>query len=110
MTDRMKFENRNEFPAFLNECGLVGTGAEIGVLEGAFSEHVLRTWKGSMLFSIDAWQNFNVDEYVDINNSSNDEQTFYYANTTLRLRSFGDRSIVWRMTSEQAAKVTPDNT
>ena len=45
MTDRMKFENRNEFPAFLNECGLVGTGAEIGVLEGAFSEHVLRTWK-----------------------------------------------------------------
>lgn len=66
--------------------------------------------KGSMLFSIDAWQNFNVDEYVDINNCSNDEQTFYYANTTLRLRSFGDRSIVWRMTSEQAAKVIPDNT
>ena len=66
--------------------------------------------KGSMLFSIDAWQNFNVDEYVYINNCSNDEQTFYYANTTLRLRSFGDRSIVWRMTSEQAAKVIPDNT
>jgi len=33
MTDRMKFENRNEFPAFLNECGLVGSGAEIGVLD-----------------------------------------------------------------------------
>jgi len=94
----------------LNERGLVGTGAEIGVLDGAFSEHILRTWKGSTLFCIDAWRNFNVDEYVDINNRSNDEQTLYYANTTLRLRSFGDRFIVWRMTSEQATIIIPDNT
>ena len=110
MRDQLNFENRNEFPAFLNECGLVGTGAEIGVLKGVFSEHILRTWKGSTLFSIDAWRNFNVDEYVDINNRSNDEQTLYYAKTTLRLRSFGDRSIVWRMTSEQATIIIPDNT
>ena len=89
---------------------MVGTGAEIGVLDGAFSEHILRAWKGSTLFCIDAWRNFNVDEYVDINNRSNDEQTLYYANTTLRLRSFGDRSIVWRMTSEQATIIIPDNT
>ena len=35
------------------------TGAEIGVQEGIYSEHILKTWKGSTLFSIDAWQNFD---------------------------------------------------
>ncbi|MDP7291685.1 MAG: class I SAM-dependent methyltransferase, partial [Verrucomicrobiota bacterium] len=33
-----------------------------------------------------------------------------YVNTTLRLRSFGERSIIWRMTSEQAAFAMLDNT
>ncbi|MFL3667333.1 MAG: hypothetical protein ACJ06V_12220, partial [Verrucomicrobiota bacterium] len=30
------------------------TGDEIGVKEGIYSEHILKTWKGSTLFSIDA--------------------------------------------------------
>jgi hypothetical protein len=30
------------------------TGAEIGVKEGIYSEHILKRWKGSTLFSIDA--------------------------------------------------------
>ena len=110
MRDQLHFETRNDFPAFLNECGLVGTGAEIGVQEGAFSEHILRNWKGSTLFSIDAWQNFDADEYVDISNRSDDEQILLYINTTLRLSPFGKRSTVWRMTSEQAASAMPDNT
>jgi len=110
MRDQLNFETRNDFPAFLNECGLVGKGAEIGVQEGVFSEHILRNWKGSALFSIDAWQNFDADEYVDIANVSDDNQILLYVNTTLRLSPFGKRSIVWRMTSEQAASTMPDNT
>ncbi len=59
MKPELNFETRSESPAFLNECGLTGTGAEIGVQEGIYSEHILKTWKGSTLFSIDAWQNFD---------------------------------------------------
>jgi hypothetical protein len=54
MKPKFNFSTRSEFPAFLNECGLTGTGAEIGVQEGIYSEHILKTWKGSTLFSIDA--------------------------------------------------------
>ena len=38
------------------------SGAEIGVQEGIYSEHILKTWKGSTLFSIDARQNFDAGE------------------------------------------------
>ncbi len=86
------------------------SGAEIGVQEGIYSEHILKTWKGSTLFSIDAWQNFDAGEYIDISNRPDDQQILLYANTTLRLRPFGEHSIVWRMTSEQAAHAMPDNT
>lgn len=41
MKPELNFESRSEFPAFLNECGLTGTGAEIGVQEGIYSEHIL---------------------------------------------------------------------
>ena len=89
---------------------MTGTGAEIGVQEGIYSECILQNWKGKTLFSIDAWQNFDTDEYIDIANRNDDEHILLYVNTTLRLRFFGERSIVWRMTSEQAALAMPDNT
>ena len=73
-------------------------------------KHILKKWKGSTLFSIDAWQNFDAGEYIDIANRPDDQQILLYANTTLRLRPFGEHSIVWRMTSEQAAHAMPDNT
>ena len=94
MKPELNFETRSESPAFLNECGLTGTGAEIGVQEGIYSEHILKTWKGSTLFSIDARQNFDAGEYIDISNRPDDQQILLYANTTLRLRPFGEHSIV----------------
>ena len=93
MRDQLNFEIRNDFPAFLNKCGLVGTGGKIGVQEGAFSEYILRNWKGSALFSIDAWQNFDADEYVDICNLSDDElilqRPFYRMADDLRTGCLG---------------------
>ncbi|MDP6794098.1 MAG: class I SAM-dependent methyltransferase [Verrucomicrobiota bacterium] len=110
MNNAFNFQTRSDFPVFLNKCGLIGTGVEVGVQEGIFSEHILNHWKGSTLFSIDAWQNFDASEYIGIANRADDQQICLYANTTLRLRPFGERSIVWRMTSEQAASVMSDNT
>ena len=104
------FITRADFPAYLNRCGLNGKGAEVGVQHGGFSEYILTNWKGSTLFSIDAWQNFDEKSYIDIANRSNDEQILIYANTSVRLALYGQRSIVWGMTSEQAALAMPDET
>ena len=76
MKPELNLQTRSEFPAFLNECGLTGTGAEIGVQEGIFSESVLESWKGKTLFSIDAWQNFDAGDYVDWSNRTDDVQIF----------------------------------
>ena len=44
MTYKMNFSTRDEFPEFLNECELKGTGAEIGVQNGSYSEKLLDNW------------------------------------------------------------------
>ena len=54
MKQDIKIDTREEFPVFLNECGLTGKGAKIGVQHGDFSEHILKNWIGDTLFSIDA--------------------------------------------------------
>jgi hypothetical protein len=73
---------REDLPAFLNHRGLLGRGAAVGVAGRRFSELLLDQWRGSLLISIDPW--------VD-------------AETKRRLSIFGDRSTIWRMTSEEAA-------
>ena len=106
----MNFLIRDEFPIFLNNCGFMGTGAEIGVQNGLYSETLLDKWKGSCLISIDAWKHFEDSEYIDIANFTNEQHLDLYADTTLKLRKFGERSIIWRMTSEEAAEIIPKNT
>ena len=106
----MNFLIREEFPIFLNNCGLMGTGAEIGVQNGLYSKILLDNWKGSCLFSIDAWKHFPKDDYIDKANCEDEQHLDLYADTTLKLRKFGERSIIWRMTSEEAAKIMPDKT
>ena len=110
MNRNFDFITRADFPAYLNRCGFNGKGSEVWVQHGEFSEWILTNWKGSTLFSIDAWQNFDEKSYIDIANRSNDEQILIYANTSVRLAAYGQRSIVWRMTSEQAALAMHDET
>lgn len=49
-------KSRKDFPFFLNELGLLGLGAEIGVAAGEFSRHILKHWKGRSLCMIDPYQ------------------------------------------------------
>jgi len=110
MTYNMDFSTRDEFPEFLNEYELKGIGAEIGVQNGSYSEIILDKWKGTTLFSIDAWLQFEETEYRDVANVSDEIHLINYAATCMKLRRFGDRSIIWRMTSEEAAKIIPKKT
>jgi methyltransferase family protein len=95
---------RNELPAFLNHRGLVGRGAEVGVAGGFFSEQILRQWQGQLLISIDPWAEAPANEYVDVSNVPQEQQEALYDEAKRRLEAFGDRSSIWRMTSEEAAR------
>jgi hypothetical protein len=48
-------DNRNQLGTFLNECGLTGAGAEIGVMHGGFSREVLGAWRGQKYYMVDVW-------------------------------------------------------
>jgi hypothetical protein len=93
---------REDFPLLLNSMNLTGTGVELGVRKGHFSEHLLGYWVGSQLISIDSWAAAPTDEYVDISNVTQDEHDANYAETNRRLARFGHRSTVWRITGDEA--------
>jgi tetratricopeptide (TPR) repeat protein len=101
-------ESRNVFPHLLNKLGLIGVGAEVGVQEGNYSEHLLNHWKGRLLYSIDPWREFSSQQYVDVANVQQSRHDDYYKGTIRRLRRFQGRSIIWRLTSQQAADLIAD--
>lgn len=98
---------REEIPLLLNSLGLTGTGVEVGVRKGHFSEHILQNWRGTKLISVDAWRAVPPEEYVDISNVTQDEQECNYAETRRRLDRFGERSEVWRGSGAEAVPMFP---
>ena len=100
---RFRIRMRSELPSLLCAHGLTGEGAEIGVQEGVFSACLLSGWSGR-LYSIDAWQAFPADTYEDVSNVNQARQNQRHEAACQRLAAFGDRSIVLRLTSTQAAE------
>ena len=98
---------RDELPHVLNSRGLLGTGAEVGVKLGEYSEELLRTWRGRRLISIDSWP---VATGADPGDPVVGEaaQERYLAETRRRLAPFGERSEIRRQDSlEAAAEIDP---
>lgn len=93
---------RDEFPHVLNARGLVGSGAEVGVMKGEYSELLLRTWRGRRLISIDSWP---LAEGVDPDDPVRGvgAQDAFIAETRSRLAPFGERSEIRRADSLAAA-------
>lgn len=54
---------RDELPGLLNEFGLVGRAAEIGVLWGGFASGVLKAWKGKVYYAVDPWERQSTEVY-----------------------------------------------
>ena len=95
---------RQEIPLLLNALKLTGTGVEVGVRKGQYSEHLLEHWRGERLVSVDPWRAAPADEYVDISNVEQDAQDMNRMETASRLARFGDRSELWQSTGEDAAR------
>lgn len=98
---------REEIPWILNARRLTGLGVEVGVQYGLFSEHLLRYWAGTRLYSVDPWA-AQPASYVDIANVDADEQERRYQQTRARLAPFGPRSVIVRDYSVDAAATLPD--
>jgi hypothetical protein len=102
------FPSRDLFPQLLNELNLLGEGVEVGVQQGLFSEHILRFWKGALLYSIDPWMEFPAADYIDIANVPQAQQTELYMMTIRRLHPFGCRSKILRLKGDEAVMLFRD--
>ena len=101
-------KNRDEFPALLNAMNLTGTGAEVGVKCGVFSQYLLFHSKLSMLLLIDPWR--HLDGYVDSCNVSDETFEGYLHATKINVGCFEGRYRIMRMLSLEAAVLIADGT
>lgn len=108
-TQPPELEAREFLPHLLNRLQLTGTGVEVGVKEGGFSEHLLTHWEGKRLVSVDPWLEFPNTEYIDSSNATQTMQDERYRNTIKRLLPFASRSVIWRLTSREASELVEDN-
>ena len=103
-------KDRDELPVVLNKRGLLGCGVEIGVKTGAYSDVLLKVWRGKRLISIDPWLEDAPQNYVDRANVPQSQQNEFYEMTKRRLAVYGERSVIWRKTSAEGAKEIEDHT
>jgi hypothetical protein len=94
--------DRNAIPLYLKQKGYNGTGIEVGVAGGHYSEVLLEHSDLSRLFSVDPWSLSEANE-----NWLSDPSL--YLESVKRLTKFGLRSVVLRMMSVDAAKLFADN-
>jgi len=78
-------------------------GAEIGVLNGAFSECLLRNFPNLELYLVDPWKHYPKKDYDDFNNFSQDIQDARY-NLVKTLFNDKENVSILRMTSMEAVK------
>lgn len=100
------FYKRSDLAFTLNQMGLVGTGAEIGVFRGENAESILSEWKGEKLLLVDPWINQTKKEYLD--GCRENDFNVLYDETVARLSRFGERAAFRRQTSKDAASSVPD--
>lgn len=102
--------SRRFFPHLLNSLGLTGIAVEIGVQEGVYSEHLLRFWRGKLLYSVDPWRAFSMEAYADISNVSQEQHDQNYKSTIRRLAPYLGRSVIWRLTGAEASELIDEGT
>lgn len=92
---------REDFGEFLNQRGLLGEAAEIGVQRGLFSRTLLDRWQGKRLHLVDPWRHFS-DGYQDIGNVSDAEHEACLQAARDNLAAHSDRYAIHRKCSLDA--------
>lgn len=99
-------KSRNDLPFILNERGLIGKGAEIGVCRGAFSKHILSNWRGKTLNLIDPW--VHQGSVLDKSDVSDVEHLMNLEACKEAMKGFRHRVNFFKMFSVDAAKHAED--
>lgn len=88
-----------------------GTMVEIGVNRGHYSALMLSQWSGQNYVMIDPWEPLPDDEYVDIANlDTHSEHEIVFQEALKNAKNYGNRPIILRNTSVNAAQFFIDST
>jgi len=98
---------RAELGYLLNELELLGAGIEVGAALGKFSKRLLETWKGTKLYSIDAWKHQPAD-YYDEYNVGDAKQLEHLEAAKKKLAQFEDRSEIIKAFSQDVVSTFED--
>jgi hypothetical protein len=98
-------KTRVDFGAFMDELGIMGPAAEVGVAEGQYSLSILQ-WGVPHLYMIDLW-GFVPGRTGDLG-FPQDEHDQRYRDAKERVAKFGDRVTIIRDWSVTAAAKIPD--
>lgn len=108
LNELKQLRHRAQFGALLHSHAVKGCGVEIGVHRGVFSKEILEEWHNGTLLMVDPWLRQQPDVYTDsINNEDLDDA---FDECTYKLKEFTGRTIFYRMLSDEAAVLIPDNT
>jgi len=99
--------DRSEIPLLINNMKL-NTGVELGVGWGRYSSVLLEKSRLSLLYSIDAWHEFPVDVWKLSALYPQPKLNEMYKHSLEALNVFGERSIVMKMTSDEASVLFED--
>ena len=99
-----KINNRSEITKLLHQFDLTNVGVEVGVHRGEFSNHILNTWDGEKLYSIDCYKHLDID-YEYIFNFTDEHFEYLYRTAKSELSKHGERSELVRMTSEEGSNL-----
>lgn len=98
---------RNDLGWFLNDHGLHGEGAEIGVADGTFSQQILSRWSGHKLNLVDAWRHLpNYDGICNVSDEKHQANLYHVIDT---MKQFTDRTHLVRELSCNAVTQFKDN-
>ena len=102
-----RLKARKDIGFFLNEKGLTGFGVEVGTFEGAFSKHLLETWKGS-LYVVDVWDKIEGNPFHDFSGFTEQDMRRKAVVTIEKLCQFPGRYVLMCVGSPRAASHFPD--
>jgi hypothetical protein len=98
-------KHRNELPILMNELGLTGTGVEVGVYRGEFSQHLVRYSNLTRFFAVDCWT--HIEGQVDPLNQPTAAKVDHMIQAAYRLAEFPHATIL-RAKSVDAAECFRD--
>lgn len=101
----VNLEARDLLGDWLNEHGLIGSFAEIGVMNGGFARTILNKWKGQTYYMVDVWSKQDTSIYKERTDTVNYDACY---RECFEMAEKDSRIKILRNYSVEAAKSVPD--